>query len=423
MAITKVVPAVIAVTNNITSNTFGSANTIPSFQVDGSGVIVAASNTAITLTANSVANNQFQTGSVENYMLAQGSSFGIRNKIINGAMMIDQRNGGAAISNDTSGTQYSLDRWLIYGTQSAKFTVQQDSSANTVAGFASSLKVTSSSAYTLNGTDTFHITQRVEGLNTYDLAWGTVSAKSVTLSFWVRSSLTGTFGGVIKNNATDYNYPFSYTIVAANTWEQKFITITGATSGTWLSTNGTGLNLRFGLGSNYTAGAGSWAGGYADSATGATSVVGTNAATWYITGVQLEKGSQATPFEYRPYGKEFMLCQRYYQKWVYTLNSNMAVLGLCTSTSSVVANFPFYFPMRDAPTVTIPTSGSGSGQWGFLTSGGTYPGTIGTITADKIETFSFRLQNSGSTSAFTQGNACWLYTNTGSPTVTANAEL
>jgi hypothetical protein len=352
-------------------------------------------------------------------MLAQGSSFGIRNKIINGAMMIDQRNAGASISNDTSGTQYSLDRWLIYGTQGSKFTVQQDSSANTVAGFASSLKVTSSSAYTLNGTDTFHITQRVEGLNTYDLAWGTASAKSVTLSFWVRSSLTGTFGGVIKNNGTDYNYPFSYTIVTANTWEQKFITITGATSGTWLATNGTGLNLRFGLGSNYTAAAGSWAGGYADSATGATSVVGTNAATWYITGVQLEKGSQSTPFEYRPYGKELMLCQRYYKSY----SSNLQVyLNIGQTYNSSLMQFAFQLqpPMRATPTLSTSTPSSN-----FLVLQGSTTQGPSSFAIGNSDNNNSVIQINANVTGFSQGYSCALLLNPASGTqyFAFNAEL
>ena len=407
MAITKVVPAVIAVTNNITSNTFGSANTIPSFQVDGSGVIVAASNTAITLTANSVANNQFQTGSIENYMRAQGAGAfaGNRNKIINGAMQIDQRNAGAAISNDTTGTQYSLDRWLIYGTQSAKFTVQQDSSANTVAGFASSLKVISSSAYTLNGTDTFHITQRIEGLNTYDLAWGTASAKTVTLSFWVRSSLTGTFGGVIKNSATDYNYPFSYTIVAANTWEQKIITIPGATSGTWLSTNGIGLGLRFSLGSNYQAyPAGSWTGGYADSSSGATSVVGTNAATWYITGLQIESGSTPTPFEYRNYGSELNLCQRYFESSYDTgsavgsigsaANGTIAAVANITTTNRPFVGTQFKVQKRAVPTVTLYTPNTAN-RPGYI-GGPSAADVLATATDVGMSAFSWYVQGSPS---------------------------
>jgi hypothetical protein len=398
------------------------ANTIPVNTVSGNVIV-----------ANTMSNSAFTTGSIEAYMRAQSLDFGLRNRIINGDMRIDQRNVGA--NTTPTDNAYTLDRWHTQVSQTAKMTIQKMDSANSSAtgyeansapaGFANSLKVTSLSGYSVGASDYFAVDQCIEAFNLIDLNWGTANAKSVTLSFWVKSSLTGTFGGSVTNGAFNRSYPFTYTIVAANTWEQKFVVIPGDTTGTYGTTNGRGIYVQFGLGAGSTYGgtAGSWsANGYV-SATGGTSVVGTNAATWYITGVQLEEGSQATPFEYRHYGTELQLCQRYYQKWVYTLNSNMAALGLCTSTSSVVANFPLYFPMRTEPTVTIPTSGTGSGQWGFLTSGGTYPGTIGTITADKIETFSFRLQNSGSTSAFTQGNACWLYPNNGNPTVTASAEL
>jgi len=330
VAITKVVPAVIAVTNNITSNTFGSANTIPSFQMDGSGVIVAASNTAITLTANSVANNQFQTGSVENYMRAQGGNSvfaGMRNRIINGAMMIDQRNAGAAAT-PTDG-QYVLDRWSQLQSASSKYSVQQDSSANTVAGFTSSLKVTSLSSYSVTSTDYFGVKQPIEGFNTADLAFGTANAKTVTLSFWVRSSLTGAFGGSIYNATADRGYPFSYTIVAANTWEQKFITIPGDTTGTWVkATNGIGIQVFFSLGVGTTYGSGTagvWNSSVWGGPSGSTSIVGTNGATWYITGVQFEAGSTPTPFEFRNYGTELAMCQRYFVR--YGGNGNYEFVG------------------------------------------------------------------------------------------------
>lgn len=368
MAITKVVPAVIAVTNNITSNTFGSANTIPSFQVDGSGVIVAASNTAISLTANSVANNQFQTGSVENYMRANTLDFGMRNRIINGAMRIDQRNSGAA--NTVTTTLYTLDRWQATASQSSKYTVQQDSSANTVAGFTSSLKVTSLSSYSVGSGDYFSIAQRIEGNNIADLGFGTASAKSVTLSFWVRSSLTGTFGGAISNSSYARSYPYTYTISAANTWEQKFVTIPGDTSGTWLTTNGIGIIVEFGLGvgTTYSGTPGAWASGSGfDSATGAVSVVGTNGATWYITGVQFEEGSVPTPFEYRQYGIELTLCQRYYQ-------SISGGIGVVYEAASMSFSVPYKVTMRAAPTASVPsgTITVDRASSGAFTSSGSY---------------------------------------------------
>jgi len=237
---------------------------------------------------------------------------GFKNRIINGAMVIDQRNAGASVT-PTNG-QYTLDRWQGLLAQTSKYTVIQSSTAPT--GFINSLLVTSSSAYSVGASDYFDITQYIEGLNMTDLAWGTASAATVTLSFWVRSSLTGTFGGSLQNNGQARSYPFSYTISNANTFEYKTITIAGDTSGTWLTTNGRGIQLNFslGTGSTFSGTAGAWATANYLGTTGATSVVGTNGATFYITGVQLEKGSTATSFDVRSYPTELGMCQRYYEK-------------------------------------------------------------------------------------------------------------
>jgi hypothetical protein len=251
-------------------------------------------------------------------------SVNMKNRIINGAMVIDQRNAGASVTQTTS-APYTLDRWYAFGSQNSKFTVQQNAGSVTPpVGFINYLGATSSSAYTVGSSEQFNIAQPIEGLNITDLAWGTANAKTVTLSFQVYSSLTGTFGGSLRNSSTNYSYPFSYTISSANTWTSISITITGATSGTWLTTNGVGIYVNFsmGAGSTLSGTAGSWSSNNYTSATGATSVVGTNAATFYITGVQLEVGSSATSFDYRPYGTELALCQRYYAN---TYNTGVAV--------------------------------------------------------------------------------------------------
>lgn len=242
-----------------------------------------------------------------------GGALMFRNRIINGDMRIDQRNGGSSITaNDDT---YAVDRFKTAASQSSKLTAQRNAAAVTPpAGFANYLGYTSSSAYSVTSTDYFVCQQSIEGFNAADLAWGSANAKSITLSFWVRSSLTGTFGGAIRNAATDRSYPFTYTISAANTWEQKSIAIAGDTSGTWGTGNGVGISLGFGLGAGATPSGtpGAWATGAFRSATGAVSVVGTNAATWYVTGVQIEVGDQ-TPFERRHYGLELALCQRYFR--------------------------------------------------------------------------------------------------------------
>jgi hypothetical protein len=249
--------------------------------------------------------------------IAQGGSNNVtfRNKIINGACVIDQRNAGASVT-PTNG-QYTLDRWNANLSQSSKYTVQQNAGSVTPpAGFTKYLGVTSSSAYSVTSTDYFFLEQVIEGFNIADLAWGTASASAVTLSFQVYSSLTGTFGGVLANSAQNRNYPFSYTVTSANTWTTASVTIAGDTSGTWLTTNAEGIRVRFGLGvgSTKSGTAGAWSATQTFSSTGAVSVVGTSGATFYITGVQLEAGTTASPFEYRQYGTELALCQRYYQK-------------------------------------------------------------------------------------------------------------
>lgn len=244
------------------------------------------------------------------------NSMGFRNRIINGDMRIDQRNAGASATQTTS-VVYTVDRWSCYGSAASKFTVQRNAGSVTPpTGFTNYLGATSSSAYSVGASEFFFIQQVIEGFNVADLGWGTASAQSVTLSFWVRSSLTGTFGGTISNGATNRVYPFTFTISSANTWEQKTLTVSGDTTGTWSADNSGGIvvNFNMGAGASVSGTAGAWSGSTLRAPTGATSVVGTNGATWYITGVQLEAGTVASPFERRDYGRELAMCQRYYQK-------------------------------------------------------------------------------------------------------------
>jgi hypothetical protein len=273
-----------------------------------------------------------------------GGAFSFKNRVINGDMRIDQRNAGASVT--PTNTEYLVDRFSATLTQASKFTVQQSSTAP--AGFVNSLLVTSSSAYSVVTSDIFAIRQRIEGTNLADLGWGTANAKTVTVSFWVRSSLTGTFGGSL-NNAGTRSYPFTYTISSANTWEYKTVTIPGDTSGTWLTTTGIGLQVSFALGGgdDWSGTAGAWASANDVTATGATSVVGTNGATFYITGVQLEVGSVATPFERRPYGTELNLCQRYLPE---PIVNGTTIMGTALSNTSSYARLTFTIPVRTPPT-------------------------------------------------------------------------
>jgi hypothetical protein len=301
--------------------------------------------TAITLPNNSVSTASISNSSVTAAKLSNPQYTGFRNRIINGDMRIDQRNAGASVT-PTSG-QYTLDRYQSSLSQASKFSIQQNAGSITPAsGFDNYLGVTSLSSYSITSTDTFSIIQNIEGYNVADLGWGTANAKTVTLSFRVYSSLTGTFGGAISNSAVNRSYPFSYSIPVANTWTTISITIAGDTSGTWLKTNGAGMLVIFGLGygTTYSGTAGSWAGTFYGSSTGAVSVVGTNGATFYITGVQLEAGSNATDFERRPYGTELALCQRYFSR-------TDSFLAIGSGSSSVISTISFPVEMRSNPTI------------------------------------------------------------------------
>ena len=334
------------------------------------------------------------------------NTFGFKNRIINGAMVIDQRDAGASITPTTSNT-YCVDRWSNYISQSSKYSIQQNAGSVTPpVGFSNYLGVTSLSAYSVGASDYFLLIQNIEGYNIADLGWGTANAKTVTLSFQVYSSLTGTFGGALKGaSGTVYSYPFTYSISSANTWTTISITILGPTSGTWTSNNTTGIQLSLGLGagSSYAGAAGSWQSGSYYSATGAVSVVGTNGATFYITGVQLEVGTQATSFDYRPYGTELALCQRYYYSFYagdtigYSINTTLAVVGIPlpstmrvgpSSLTITPSNFNYFNGSNsltvpsaiglDAYTITyvglvVTTTGLTAGQGGRLASLGTTP--------------------------------------------------
>jgi len=288
---------------------------------------------------------------------AMASSF-LRNRIINGDMRIDQRNAGASVT-PSSGT-FMLDRWAYGASQASKFTAQQNAgSVTTPVGFPNYLGMTVVSAHTVGASDSFSIYQPIEGHNFSDLGFGTANARAVTISFVVYSSLTGTFGGVLKNYASTRSYPFTYSIPSANTWTTISVTIPGDTSGTWVGASSAGaafVQFGLGVGSTNSGPAGAWAGTNYNSATGAVSVVGTNGATFYLTGVQLEVGTVATPFERRQIGQELALCQRYYEGGGYNIWS-----GYCNGVSTYYVSTPYKVTKRASPTLTF----SGISNSGF----------------------------------------------------------
>jgi len=315
----------------------------------------------------------------------QDTTFGgMRNRIINGDMRIDQRFAGAATTNAIN--DFVVDRWVVGQTTTGKLIAQQNSNSLTPPpGFTTYLGVTSQSAYSIGSSDIFRIYQTLEGYNIADFGWGTANAITATLSFWVRSSLTGLFGGAFNNAAG--RYPFSYTINSANTWEYKTITIVGSTTlGAASITNGSGISIQFslGTGTTYSGTAGVWSATNYLSATGTTSVVGTSGATFYITGVQLERGSTASSFEYRSFGNELALCQRYFQKSY----DQATALGTVTTTGEIrwvsvstagEAGPTIMLPvaMRTTPSITFYSANNGASGFAYNYSSSTNTATSG----------------------------------------------
>jgi hypothetical protein len=331
-------------------------------------------------------------------------SVNMKNRIINGAMVIDQRNAGASVSLAAGADQYTLDRYDVQNnTTSGAFTCQQVSTAP--AGFVKSMKITvTATEASPTSTMKARIYQAIEGLNCTDLGWGTANAKTVTLSFWVQSSVTGTFGGALGNASDNRAYPFTYTISVANTWEQKSITIAGDTTGTWATDNSTGILLNISLlaGTSRSGTAGAWNSNWNTSATGATNLLATNGATFYITGVQLEVGSTATSFDVRSYGTELQLCMRYF--FLSESTADYAYFGSGYQAVGYLASNYFFYPVPMRTTATITKFGS----WSLVNCTG--PDTL----ADK-KGYIFYVTLSG-TGAYTVRNA-------GSAYLTFSAEL
>ena len=290
-----------------------------------------------------------------------GGGFGFRNRIINGDMRIDQRNAGASVN--ITANIFVVDRFKGFRSGGAATITGQRSTA-VPTGFNNSVVLTVGTGAAPGATDYTQFDHNIEGYNVADLGWGTANAQAVTLSFWVRSSLTGTFGVAFRNDAGNRSYVASYTISAANTWEYKTIVIAGDTTGTWLTDNNSGIKMTFdmGVGSTYSNTAGAWAGANYFGLAGGVKLAATAGATFYITGVQLEAGSVASPFERRDYGRELMMCQRYYQ--AATLTGQVAGtywLGAIDAFHMPQIAFPVV--MRSNPTATAVGRGGGSAFW------------------------------------------------------------
>lgn len=287
--------------------------------------------------------------------IAQGGSNNttFRNRIINGAMVIDQRNNGASVSVSNGTIVYGADRTLVYEDTSASgCTVQQVTDAP--AGFNYSLKFTVGTGGSATAAQLAVFEQRIEGFNFADFAFGTASAQPFTLSFWVKATATGTYCAAFRNASDNRSYVSTYTVNTANTWEYKTITVVGDTSGTWNTTNGIGISVRFdmGSGSNYrTSTLNAWQSGLFFSTSSQVNIIGTSSASLQITGVQLEEGTAASPFEFRQYGTELALCQRYYEVSTSTFSA-VLFSGNVTSAGNYYGAGVFKVTKRANPTVT-----------------------------------------------------------------------
>jgi hypothetical protein len=302
---------------------------------------------------------------------------GFRNRLINGSMVIDQRNAGASVT-PTADSTYTLDRWKTRnGGGAGRFSVIQSSTS--AANFPTSVLLTVTTTSSPSGVEIYGLEQDVEGYNMADFGWGTANAQPVSVSFQVRSSLTGTYCVSIRNSAADRSYVAEFTINSADTFETKTITIPAITTGTWLSTNGAGLLFLvcLGSGSSREGTAGSWQSSNIVATSNQVDWINTSGATFYITGVQLEVGSVATPFERRDYGRELALCQRYYEKSYrqsVAVPTNSSLNGFAnafanktltgSATNERAANIVFNTSKRAAPTITFYTlTNSTAGSW------------------------------------------------------------
>jgi hypothetical protein len=308
-----------------------------------------------TATSTGISGSAISSGTVPEAYGGTGTStgyYGFKNRIINGAMVIDQRNAGASVT--PTADAYTLDRWTNGMSQASKMTIQQSSTVPS--GFSKSLSVTVASAYTPAASEWFGFFQKIEGFNSADLGFGAAGASTVTISFWVRSSITGSYGFSLSNSSQNRSYPVLYTVNSANTWEQKTITIPGDTSGTWVgATNGIGMLCiwSLGAGSSFLQTANAWGTGLGLGTTGQTNWITNAGATFFITGVQLEKGSTATSFDYRPYGTELQLCQRYFAKMGQG-SASFAAFGAGMYNTTTGTNLFLKYPttMRVSPTLS-----------------------------------------------------------------------
>ena len=283
-----------------------------------------------------------------------------KNIIINGNMQIAQR--ATSTSSITNNGYHTVDRFQTFNDTMGTWTQSQSTTAPSGQGFATSLKMDCTTAdASPSAADRLGIRQRFEGYNIAELNYGTASAQTTTLSFWVRSNKTGTYIAELYGVTDNRQISKSYTISSADTWEKKTITFVGDTGGTYNNDNSNELIISWylGAGSDYTSGTLSTTWGAktdADRAVGQVNLADSTSNEWYITGVQLEANTTATPFENLQYGTQLELCQRYYQQYGSSSVTPIGA-GVWFTTTQVLGLLTFPVIMRTAPTIT--TTGTG----------------------------------------------------------------
>ena len=347
--------------------------------------------------------------------------YGFKNRIINGAMTVSQYNGTNSVTLTTG--VYFIDRYYTNLNPGSGHTGQQVTTVPN-GNFINSVKLTVGTGGTATAAQQARFVQSIEGLNIYDLGWGTANAQSITLSFWVQSSITGTYPVGFANDSGAACYVGTYAISTANTWTYVTITVPGPTSGTWITSNNRGIKVAWGLGagSNYNQAAGSWSYSGTDqySVSGAANWIGTSGATFYITGVQLEAGSTATSFDYRPYGTELALCQRYYQYLAGSTATGDQYIASGMCNTSVQARFPYVLPvqMRVGPGVTFPSASNF-----IIYSGGATPAVTALTTAGTSDPRFFAISATVASGLSAGYGAILLGENTTSSAIQLSAEL
>ena len=379
--------------------------------------IINAGVDGIVLTAGATASLSIQVGGATAAAFNTNGLF-FRNRIINGDMRIDQRNAGASVTLSGS-ANYPVDRFVVYTSSGSSNTGARSTTVPT--GFKNSLLVTVGTGAAPVAASYNQIGQIIEGFNVADLGYGAAGALTTTLSFWVRASITGTYCVALANSSaagTRRSYIAEYSISSANTWEYKTVTIAGDTSGTWTTDNGQGLQVWFdiGSGSNYQSTANAWGNGAFFRTSSQTNLIATNGATFYVTGVQLETGSVATPFERRPYGTELMLCQRYCVLIASGANKPIAN-SFYYSATNVSGYLSFPVDMRATPTLSVVT---GTNYYGNVANGGI--DSLNSLTQDIRNERGIALYNNTEASG-TAGHAGYLYSANAAGQVLVTAEL